>query len=167
MTNTLDAALASNRATTDELIALGERVASKWTTPRAPGKWSPAQVTEHVARSFEEAANMIGGRPTKLPTIPALFRPLGGWMFRRILRTGNFPKVKTSRAMNPEMTPTAPANPAEGRARLQSALTTLERECRAHAGRPFTHTAFGEMTVEDYVRFTELHTRHHMKQIPS
>jgi hypothetical protein len=166
MTTNLDTALASNRSATDELMTVAERAGSKWTTPRAPGKWSPAQVTEHVARSFEEAANMIGGRPTSLPTIPALFRPLGGWMFRRILRTGKFPKVKTSRAMNPEMTPTAPANPAEARARLQSALATFERECLARPGR-FTHTSFGEISVEDYVRFTELHTRHHTKQIPS
>ena len=162
----LDALLASNRAATDELIAVAQRSASKWNTPRAPGKWSPAQVTEHVARSFEEAANAVAERPTKLPTVPRFLKPVAGWMFRRILRTGKFPKARTTKAMNPEDTPTSPANPAEARARLQSAQATFERECRARAGRTFAHSAFGVVSVEDYVRFAELHTRHHMRQIP-
>jgi len=164
----IDALLASNRAATDELIAVAERSASRWSTPRAPGKWSPAQLTEHVARSLEEAANCIAERPSKLPTLPKLIRPVAGWMFRRILRTGKFPKAKTNRAMNPESTaPAIPANPAEARTRLQTAQATFEREARARAGRTFTHSAFGEVAVEDYVRFTELHTRHHTKQLPS
>ena len=163
----LDTVLASNRAATDELLAIASRDPSKWNTPRAPGKWSPAQVTEHVARSFEEAANAIAERPNKLPTVPGFLRPLAGWMFRRILRTGKFPKAKTSRAMNPEATPTSPANPTEAKARLASAQATFERECRARAGRTFAHASFGTLSVEDYVRFTELHTRHHAKQLPS
>jgi hypothetical protein len=163
----LNAALAANRAATDELIAIAERSASTWTTPRAPGKWSPAQVTEHVARALEEAANCIAERPSKLPTLPRLIRPVAGWMFRRILRTGSFPKAKTNGAMNPVATsPAVPANAAAARERLESALASFEREARARAGRTFAHTAFGVVSVEDYVRFTELHTRHHMKQIP-
>ena len=36
--------------------------------PRAPGKWSPSQIIEHVARSLEESANMAAGRPSKFPS---------------------------------------------------------------------------------------------------
>ena len=160
----LEKALASNRWATDELIAVGERARETWNTPPAPGKWSPAHVTEHVARSYEEAANMIASRPSNLPKIPGFLRPLGAWMFRRILRTGKFPKARTTRAMNPEATPTTPGSPAEGKVRLHSALTVFETECRAHTG-PINHASFGTMSVADYVHFTELHTRHHIKQI--
>ena len=36
-------ALADNRAAVLDLVAAAERSAATWTTPRAPGKWSPSQ----------------------------------------------------------------------------------------------------------------------------
>jgi hypothetical protein len=138
--------------------------------PRAPGKWSPAQVTEHVARSLEEGANVVAGRPSKLPTLPSFVRPFAGFMLRRIVRSGKFPKAKTNGAMNPARTsPTIPASAVEAKARLQSALAIFERDCRARAASRMAveSPAFGSVTVEDYARFTELHTRHHTKQIPT
>jgi hypothetical protein len=165
----LDASLTANRSAVDELITVTERAQPNWNTPRAPGKWSPAQVAEHVARSLEEGANVMAGKPSKLPTLPSFIRPIAGWMLRRTVRSGKFPKAKTNRAMNPERTsPTIPASPAEAKARLQSALATFERECRTRvaSGRPVESPAFGTVAVEDYARFTELHTRHHTKQIP-
>ncbi len=161
----LEALLTANRAAVDDLMTAAQR--AEWNTPRAPGKWSPAQVVEHVARSFEEAANAVANRPTKLPTLPRLVRPVAGFMFRLVLRTGKFPKSKTSRPMNPEWTDGTPASPAEGRARLDGAVQVFERECRARAGRPVEHASFGVLSVEEYVRFVELHTRHHARQIPS
>jgi hypothetical protein len=166
----LDALLAANRSAVDELIAVAERAQPNWNTPRAPGKWSPAQVAEHVARSLEEAANVVANKPSKLPTLPSFVRPIAGFMLRRIVRSGKFPKAKTNGAMNPARTsPTIPGSPAEAGARLQSALTIFERECRARAASrmPIESPAFGTVTVEDYARFTELHTRHHTKQIPN
>lgn len=160
----LETLLASNRAAVDELMATAER--AEWNRPRAPGKWSAAQVVEHVARSLEEAANAVANRPTKLPTLPRFVRPIAGWMFRRILRTGKFPRSKTSRALNPMSSDTTPASPEEGRQRLEAALALFERECRTRAGRPVDHISFGRLSVEEYVRFVELHTRHHARQIP-
>jgi hypothetical protein len=160
--------LAANRAAVDDLIDLADKTGSHWTTPRAPGKWSPAQVTEHVARSLEEGANVIAGKPSKLPSLPAIIRPIAHWFFNRVVRTGKFPKARTNRAMNPASAPTTPATPADARTRLHAAFATFERECKARvaAGRPVESPAFGVVSVEDYMRFTELHTRHHIKQIP-
>jgi hypothetical protein len=161
----LEALLASNRAAADELMATAER--AEWARPRAPGKWSAAQVVEHMARSFEEAANAVANRPTKLPTLPRIVRPIAGWLFRSVLRTGTFPKSKTSRALNPMASDATPSSPAEGRRRLEAALAVFERECRTRAGLPVDHISFGRISVEEYVRFVELHTRHHARQIPS
>jgi hypothetical protein len=47
--------LAANRAAVIDVVVAAERSAATWTTPRAPGKWSPSQVVEHVARSLEES----------------------------------------------------------------------------------------------------------------
>jgi hypothetical protein len=57
-------ALAANRAAVIDLVAAAERSAATWTTPRAPGKWSPSQVVEHVAGGLEEAANALSGAPS-------------------------------------------------------------------------------------------------------
>jgi hypothetical protein len=61
-----------------------------------------------------------------------------------------------------------PATPAEGRVRLEAAHQKFDDACRQlalHGGRMRT-TIVGAVSVEDYVRFQELHTRHHRKQMP-
>jgi hypothetical protein len=167
----IEALIASNRAAVDELYGLAEVAATegRWTTERAPGKWSPQQVVEHVAISLEEAGNVIAGRPTKLPTMPALLRPLGGIIFRRTLKTGGFPKVKTPSAMDPaKEAPAGPATIEEARARLDAGFAAFERACRDRAARggAVPSKAFGNVSLADYARFNELHTRHHARQVP-
>ena len=61
----IDTALGANRHAVDQLIRAGEQSGAAWSTPRAPGKWSPSQIVEHVARGLEEAANIADGRPSK------------------------------------------------------------------------------------------------------
>ncbi len=68
--STLEEALEANREAVRGLVAAGERSGARWSVPRAEGKWSPAQVTEHVALSLEESANLVAGRPSKFPKLP-------------------------------------------------------------------------------------------------
>lgn len=161
----LDALLLANRAAVDELLLAAERCESAWTVPRAPGKWSPSQIVEHVARALEEGGNVVQERPAKLPKLPFFLRPIGRMFFTRVLKTERFPKAKATRAMNPI---SGPATVAEGRTRLLEALEVFERDCRgrASAGGTLRSPAFGTVTVEEYARFVELHTRHHTKQMP-
>lgn len=160
----IEGALTANRAAVEEMIARAERSASEWTTPRAPGKWSPAQVVEHVARSLEQSANVLAERPSLFPKVPFFVRPLTRVFFRRIVRSGSFPNARTNPAMNPT---TGPATPAEGERRLRDACDSFEREARAKIGQSPTmrSSIFGSIPVNDYVRFMELHTRHHTAQI--
>ena len=62
--------LADNRAAVSDLVAATERSAATWTTPRAPGKWSPSRVVDHVARGVDEAANGLSGAPSSIPMSP-------------------------------------------------------------------------------------------------
>ena len=162
----INTALTASKEAIDQLITAGERTGPAWTTARAPGKWSPSQIVEHVARSLEESANMAAGRPSKFPKLPAVIHPVvRGLLFKRVLRKAEFPKAKTNKAMNPA---SGPATPAEGRARLQMAHQKFDAACRQIAthGERMQTTIFGAVAVEDYVRFMELHTRHHGKQMP-
>lgn len=159
----IDTALAANRDAVDQMIRAGEQSGAAWIAPRAPGKWSPSQIVEHVARGLDEGANVAAGRPS-IPMPPAIVRPIARFMFKRILRKAAFPKgFKAHKAMNPA---SGPATPAEGRIRLETAYQKFDEACRRIAAddRPMT-TAFGSISVQDFVRFNELHTRHHSKQM--
>jgi DinB superfamily len=158
--------LAANRAAFMDFLAAAERSAATWTSPRAPGKWSPSQVVEHVARGLEEGANVVSGAPS-IPMPPAFLRPLLRlFFFNRILKKDAFPKgFKAHKAMNPT---SGPATPAEARVRLEGALARFDQECRRRvaSGQHVVSTGFGTVSVEDLVRFSALHTRHHCKQMP-
>jgi len=164
----LDIAMADVRASVAELMAASERCAGpKWTMASAPGKWSPAQIVEHVSRAFETSADVAAGRPSKFPTLPRLARPLlRAAFFNRILKTGKFPKGKTNPAMNPER---GSATVDEARVRLNDAVAMFDAASRALVaqGRPMSHPIFGKVGVADYAQFQALHTRHHCKQMPT
>ncbi len=157
--------LAANRAAVLDLVAASERSAATWTTPRAPGKWSPSQVVEHVARGLEEGANVVSGAPS-IPMPPAFLRLVARLFFYRILKKDAFPKgFKAHKAMNPT---SGPGAPAEARVRLEGAFARFEQECRRRvaSGQHVVSTGFGKVSVEDFVRFNAIHTRHHCKQMP-
>jgi hypothetical protein len=162
----VNATLAANRDAIDHLIAAAEKCGAAFAVPRAPGKWSPSQLVEHVARTLDESANLVSGAATKFPTLPFFLRPvLRGFLFNRVLKKGTFPKAKTNKALNPA---NGPATAADARIRLETALARFDRECRtcADAGGAVASATFGTLRVEDYARFIELHTRHHCKQMP-
>ena len=157
--------LAANRAAVSDLVAAAERSAATWTTPRAPGKWSPSQVVEHVVRGLEEAANVVSGAPS-MPMPPAFLRLVARLFFKRILKKDAFPKgFKAHKAMAPAR---GPATPAEARVRLEGALARFDEECRRRvaSGQHVVSTGFGTVSVEDLVRYSAMHTRHHCKQMP-
>lgn len=161
----INKALAASKDAIDQLVGSGAATGPSWTAARAPGKWSPSQIVEHVARSLEESANMAAGRPSKFPKLPSVLHPVvRGLLFRRVLRNEAFPKAKTSKAMDPA---SGPPTPAEGRARLEAAHQSFDAECRhlESRGERMRTTIFGTVSVEDYVRFMELHTRHHCQQM--
>jgi hypothetical protein len=159
----LAAALAESRAAVQQLIAAGERRGLAWTAPRAPGKWSPSQIAEHVARALEESGKNIKGQPSAFPSLPWFLRPIvRAMVFNRVLKKNAFFKGRTNRAMNPFA---GPRTPTDGRNRLQRAHDAFERACQ-HCGPRFNHGTFGEISIADYARFQALHTLHHAKQIP-
>jgi hypothetical protein len=163
----INAALTAHRTACDELFKAAERTGSAWSTPRAPGKWSPAQIIEHVARSLDESAHAVAGKPSNFTSFPAPLRPIvRGLLFRRVLHKRVFPKAKTFKAFDPE---NGSATPAEARRRLDEAIARFEQACKARvsAGQVMNSTVFGRVAVEDYAVFQEIHAVHHRKQIPA
>jgi len=163
----INAVLTANRSAVAELIGAAEKTGSAWSAPTAPGKWSPAQLVEHVSRSMEESANEVVGAPSKFFTLPTFVRPLlRGLFFKRVLKKRTFPRARTGKAFDPA---SGPATPAEGRKRIEGALARLEQACRTQAakGPGMSSTLFGAVSIDEYATFQEIHTRHHRKQLPA
>jgi hypothetical protein len=161
----LDVVLTGMQSDVGYLISRAERCGANWTTAPAPGKWSPSQIVEHVARALDESSKMVSGAPSKFPVLPKFLRPiLKALILRRILSGRRFPKARAIKAFDPA---TGPASPADGRKRLEDAMARFDRTCRAQAvtGREVLSTVFGPVTVEEYARFQGLHARHHAAQI--
>ena len=162
----IDAALAQMRMAVQEMEAAADRSAQNWTTPRAPRKWSPSQVVEHVARMLDESVHAVSGRPAKFPVLPWLLRPLLRALFfnRALRRNASFGKRRSAKAFDPIE---GPATPAAARQRLDTALAGFERACRdrLQTANTLESTLFGRITVDDYVRAQAAHVGHHTKQI--
>ncbi len=71
-----DSVVDANRAAVNDFLEAATAREDVWTKPRAPGKWSPSQLVEHVARSLEESANEVRGLRSKFPNLPFFLRPV-------------------------------------------------------------------------------------------
>jgi hypothetical protein len=158
----LDLALADLDAVVAQFVATMNHVDGEWTIPRAPGKWSPSQLVEHVARIMEESAHVAAGAPSRFPTIPVFLRPIiRALVFRRILRRNAFIRMKATEAFNPS---DGPRTTAEARVRLGGALARFDQACRTREActNQVASTIFGAVAVADFARFQVLHVRHHL-----
>lgn len=138
---------------------------SAWNASPKPGRWSPAQVVDHVGVSTRVAHDAILGR-AHFFRLPKFVRPLAGaLLFKRTLAKGLPKKSKGPAVMAPAVTP----SPREQLIRrldeeiesLAGAAQTLARSGITH----FEHTVFGRLSVADYLRFNALHVDHHREQL--
>jgi hypothetical protein len=157
--------LAADRDAVNAFIVTARGVApERWAEPRAPGKWSPAQVVEHIALAYESNLQLLrgpvpGGAPRWLR--PLIRKVLLGYVLRR----GSFPRgSRAPKILKPDASPAAgPAS--ELIPRLEMAAGAFEAIAPAHPSDKLEHPFFGEVPVADMVRLMELHTRHHTPQL--
>lgn len=165
--STLEDALTDNRRAVDDFIAAARAVApTKWAEPRAPGKWSPGQVAEHLAISYELGRKVLTG-DAPFPRLPRPLRAvLRWWVVRPVLRSGKFPSgFKTSKPFIPASVP-APLDATCARLTGAAATFADEHAARARTGaETLVHPVFGTLTLAEYVRFNAAHARHHMGQL--
>lgn len=133
--------------------------------PRAEGKWSPLQIAEHLALSYEAGSDVLRGRASD-PGAPRLVRPLlRTFLLRPVLWLRRFPSgSKSPPALRPG---TSTAAGPEVLDRLQAAAAAFESDAAAVQGTTIDHPAFGRLPLVDFVRLQEIHTQHHSRQLPS
>lgn len=163
-----DAASLHQRVMQDMVSAAESVPADRWTTPRAEGKWSPAEVLEHVSLAYHVMSNeLAGGPPMRIKTKAWQRLLLRFTMVPKIMRGDGFP----SGARSPKE-----IKPATANANQREAIDAFKKRAadfdvavaRAQdSGRRvrLTHAYFGAMTLVDSVTLLARHLEHHVKQM--
>lgn len=89
----IEDAIAENRDAAKRFLATARGVAKeKWAQPVAPGKWSPAQIVDHIAVATEVALRAIKG-DASMGSIPWILRVIPRkFGFEPTLKKGRFPE---------------------------------------------------------------------------
>jgi hypothetical protein len=167
MTN-LQIVVTADRQAVGDFVDTARRVPpALWAVPRAAGKWSPGQVTEHVALTYEQSRRMLLGTFTG-PVEPWFRQLLARWLFLRpMFKRGDFGK---GASLAPDfIQPTgSPASSGELLARLEAAVRDLETDLAVASNARRTHVdhpIFGRLPMADLLRFLMIHTQHHQPQL--
>jgi hypothetical protein len=131
------------------------------------GRWSPAEILEHLGKAFAGTAYIMGraldqDRPKARPD--TWHERLAAFL---VVEIGYFPSGRAA----PEATLPEGLPPAEARARIRQALADMDRAAARCADRfgertkIANHPVLGAFDVRQWRRFHRIHTRHHMKQI--
>jgi len=132
-----------------------------------PGKWTPAQIVEHLALGLESSAAAFAGRRAKPPMArrPTTLRAKLGKLF--VFGLGRFPPGLRA----PEgATPAPRVERAAAEARFRRGLDLWDQvERELLPVRPHDlfvkHPALGDLTMGEWLRFHAIHARHHARQI--
>ncbi len=137
---------------------------SRWLVPRAEGKWTPAQESRHLVLYYEAfSADLRGERKMTLKGTPLKrfkWRLLG---LPQILWRKRIPvAVRAVREVSPAWDETP-------RERMLSLLAERAREFdalfvdtwRGDPRRTVRHPWFGDLTLDEAMQMSSVHTRHH------
>jgi DinB family protein len=163
MANDLSPLIHAHHQEVDKFLTAAHNVpTSQWSQPRAPGKWSPGQVVEHLALAYETNRGVLHGRAPM--TAPRLIRPLIRTLgLKPVLRRGRFiPGSKSPKIFRPGP---VPAPPSQLLQRLAAAAASFEADAAALNSETIDHPFFGRLSLGDFVRLQEIHTRHHRGQL--
>jgi uncharacterized damage-inducible protein DinB len=162
------ALVAGHSAAVQEFALTCRKVPSHlWHQPITAGKWTPAQVANHLTESYRVLRGELGGAPGMQLRLGLVKR----WVLRRthlprILMTGTFP----AGARAPRET-----RPGDSSGDPDSCIQTLTTEAegfvhelteRSQRGPVrLTHAYFGRMSARQSLLLVTVHTRHHARQL--
>ena len=166
--NDFSEAVALHRAAVAECVTAFAAVpGDAWSRPLGPGRWSPAEIAEHLAIAYEPPLSELSGGPG--------FSIRVSWWKRRALRWGFLPEILNGgfpagapapREIRPKR---AAASPEEAsRALSLSAERFLATLAEARTARRvrLTHPYFGKLRPAQTVMLLTSHALHHRRQLP-
>ena len=161
--------VAEHREALASFLAAAEALSeASWNAPRAPGKWSPAQIAEHLRLTCETIQAELERRGG--------FRVRTGWVRRSLLRAVVMPRILRSRRFPQgapavrEIRPDAAARPDRRetldalRRRADSLVAALEAADPERVP-SVTHPFFGRLDPLKGLDLSTIHVQHHHAQI--
>lgn len=164
------AAVDEHHAAVAAYIETAERLSpDAWTQPWAPGKWTPAMITEHLSMVYRTFVQEVrGGAGMKLKLTPVHRALLKLLLLPHMLFHRTFPRG--ARAPR-EVRPAGDGLPRhQALAELRVLAEEFEQEAtraRAAGRRHVTHPYFGNIDITRGMRFAAVHVEHHTRQIAS
>lgn len=163
-------ALSQHEAAFRDYVEAASKIdASVWMRPSAEGKWSPAEITEHLRLAYEAVLRELnGGNGVKVRTGRVLQIFLRLVFLQRILKTGKFPKgAKAPHEMRPAK---AIEDRSEALAAFQALAEDFQNNLSAREDlrdKQFAHHVFGRLSALEGLQLVTRHLAHHQRQLPS
>ena len=164
------AVVAVHAAAVEEFVAaISQLTQAEWTSRRSPEAWSPAEITEHLARTYSQFAGEARGKNSLRIRLSPMKRLLARiFVKQRMLAGTAFPKARAPRELRPS---SGPATPADGVALFRATGDACMRDIGMLAERrPYrrlVHPFLGPLPLYEIVPFAAQHVRHHCRQLPS
>jgi DinB superfamily len=148
--------------------AAGAVDADSWSVPVAEGKWSPAQVTEHLNKTYQVIiAELRGGPGIRIRSSWLVRQLLRQTVLHSIIRKRRLPKgARAPLEVMPRVVEGSQADVIDRFTHLAHEFAEVCEVNRAeNRGRKLTHHIFGEIELSRGVDFVTIHIEHHQRQI--
>jgi hypothetical protein len=142
---------------------------AQWLTPRAHGKWTPAQETKHVILAYDAFLRQLTeGTPMRLrgnALKRRIWRLIG---LTSILWRKRIPvAVNAPREVRPDVITSGPDELLPDlRRRAEEFDVAFAHAWRNEPRRRMTHYMFGTLSLDQGIRLVSVHTRHHAAFLP-
>ena len=152
-----------------ECVAAFEDVPGEaWSRPLAPGRWSPAEIAEHLVIAYDPPMAELSGGSGFAIRAPWWKRRALRWAFLPGILNGGFPAgAPAPREIRPKRAAASPDEASRALCanaeRFLSALTGERTQRRVR----LTHPYFGKLRPTQIVMLLTSHALHHRRQLPS
>jgi hypothetical protein len=168
--NTWSDALRLHESAAGEYASAAEALSPEmWATARGEGKWSPAQVTDHLILAYQALQRELSGGPGMALRTTAWQRVLLRLLLvPRLLRGAAFPRgARAPREIRPsEVTQDQRALIARFRDHAERFQAAIQDAHARNPGQRLTHPYFGASSLHDSLVLCARHILHHLRQLP-
>ena len=134
-----------------------------WERPLGEGKWTPAEVTEHLALSYDAVLRERSGGGAMAPRVSSARQTVLRWLLLpHMLFHRTMPRVRAPREVRPAPTGLGREEALE---RLRRAGEQAEEAYRTAPDARLTHPYFGSLDRSRGFRLIALHIDHHQGQL--
>lgn len=160
--------LVEHEAAASAFVQALQRVPNeRWTRRADPDGWSPAEITDHLARTYSHYAGESRGKDSLRKRLGPMRRMVARIVvLPRLLAGAPFPKARAPRKLRPaESTTTPDEGVALFLATGESCLRDLGVLVERRPYRTLVHPYLGAVPLYEMLRFASQHIHHHRRQL--